>query len=155
MILAYHFNSNTEFSFRMNVKLEELERERLTGISDPTPNRFDNLRQRKPKQRTFAAQLTQGPQFESKPLLPENINSYFGRFRSPEDRSGLRAKIAQRNAALAPAQSRLAQTQAPSSPVQQTSPQFLRQPSARFTLTTQPRTPVQSAPNFNVHQLLF
>ena len=131
--------------FRMNVKLEELERERLTGISDPTPNRFDNVvRQRKPKQRNFALQQSQGPQFESKPLLPENINRYFGRFRQPEDRSELRAKIAQRNAALAPAQSKLASIQP-------------KQPSARFTLNTQLRTPIQSAPSFNVQnpRLLF
>ena len=49
-----------------------------------------------------------GPQFASKPLVPETINPFLSRFVAAEDRSELRAKINIRNAALASSSSSLA-----------------------------------------------
>ena len=73
--------------------IPQLERERLTGISDKQQQRIDDDGEQRTPRNTQ-------PQFESKPLLPTNINNYFAQFRQPEDRSELRAKIAVRNVVL-------------------------------------------------------
>lgn len=82
---------------RSNVKIPELEAERLSGLAGRTVTTADRLQPRRGKQ----SRLRQsGPQFASKPLVPETINPFRSRFVAAEDRSGLRAKINIRNAAL-------------------------------------------------------
>ena len=60
--------------------------------------RFGAAQPRRGKQRRLRSQS--GPQFASKPLVPETINPFRSRFVAAEDRSELRAKINIRNAAL-------------------------------------------------------
>jgi len=80
---------------RANVKIDALETERLTGLSDLTPNRFDSVSMKSKPRRTKQARLTQSgsPQFAPRALVPETFNNFLSRYRPAEDRSQLRAKI--------------------------------------------------------------
>jgi len=82
---------------RANVKIDALETERLTGLSDSTPDRFDSVSRKLKPRRTKQARLTQSgsprPQFKPRALVPETFNNYLSRFRPANDRSQLRARI--------------------------------------------------------------
>merc|ERR1712098_134977 len=80
---------------RANVKIDALETERLTGLSDLTQDRFDSVSRKSKPRRTKQARLTQSgsPEFAPRALVPETFNNYLSRYRPAEDRSQLRAKI--------------------------------------------------------------
>ena len=72
--------------------------------------RFGAAQPRRGKLRRLRSQS--GPQFASKPLVPETINPFRSRFVAAEDRSKLRAKINIRNAALSSSSSSSSSAQA-------------------------------------------
>ena len=63
-------------------------------------NEKDNMvTERKTKQKLNSSS-SEGPQYQSKALVPETINSFVSKYKKPRDRSELWARILQRNVAL-------------------------------------------------------
>ena len=63
-------------------------------------NEKDNMvTERKTKQKLNSLS-SEGPQYQSKALVPETINSFVSKYKKPRDRSELWARILQRNVAL-------------------------------------------------------
>ena len=56
-------------------------------------------RERKTKQKLNSSS-SGGPQYQSKALVPENINQFLSKYKKPSDRSQLWARILERNAAF-------------------------------------------------------
>ena len=66
-----------------------------------TERDLSSKRERKTKQKLNSS-TSDGPQYQSKALVPETINSFVSKYKKPRDRSELWARILQRNVALSP-----------------------------------------------------
>ena len=64
-----------------------------------TERDLSSKRERKTKQKLNSS-TSDGPQYQSKALVPENINPFLSKYKKPRDRSQFWARILERNAAL-------------------------------------------------------